>query len=162
MFLFANAFFQAGAFRRLRALGGLSWTILALLVGAALVGPVAVAADEDVTRAEIQRIIEAQIDAFRRDDSAAAFGFASPGIQARFGTADTFMSMVRQGYQPVYRPRAVEFGALEMVRGRLTQNVLVIGPDGMPVQALYPMEQQDDGSWRIDGCVLVAFDGEGA
>ena len=32
----------------------------------------------------------------------------------------------------------------------------VIGPDGRPVTAFYPMTQQPDGSWRIEGCYLQA------
>ena len=58
-------------------------------------------------QAAIRSVIAAQIEAFRRDDSAAAFSFASPTIQRIFGTPDQFMAMVRSGYQPVYRPREV-------------------------------------------------------
>jgi len=34
----------------------------------------------------------------------------------------------------------------------------VIGPDGRPVTAFYPMTQLPDGSWRINGCYLKAPD----
>jgi hypothetical protein len=83
-----------------------------------------------------------------------AFSYASPAIQSIFKDPETFMSMVRAGYQPVYRPREVEFRDLVPVEGRLTQRVLVVGPDGVPVVAQYVMQRQPDGSWRIDGCVL--------
>ena len=69
--------------------------------------------------------------------------------------------MVRQGYQPVYRPRQVSFGELAAVDGIPVQHVHVIGPDGTPVTALYVMERQPDGAWRINGCYLVAPKGEG-
>jgi hypothetical protein len=36
--------------------------------------------------------------------------------------------------------------------------VLLVGPDGKPVMALYAMERQPDGSWRIDGCMLGKAD----
>ena len=36
------------------------------------------------------------------------------------------------------------------------QKVHVIGPDGRPVTAIYPMRQLPDGTWRIDGCFLQA------
>jgi hypothetical protein len=42
-----------------------------------------------------------------------------------------------------------------MTEGRLVQRVLLVGPDGVPVTALYFMEQQPDGSWKISGCVLT-------
>jgi hypothetical protein len=35
------------------------------------------------------------------------------------------------------------------------QKVEVIGPDGRPALALYDMEHETDGSWRISGCRLV-------
>jgi hypothetical protein len=104
----------------------------------------------------IREIIERQVEAFRRDDGAAAFGYASPNIQGMFGTAETFMDMVRQGYQPVYRPRTFEFREIVTLHGMVTQKVHVIGPDGRPVTAFYPMAQQPDGSWRIEGCYLQA------
>jgi hypothetical protein len=106
-------------------------------------------------RAAIQAVISAQMDAFGRDAGDEAFAFASPGIQALFGSAAHFMDMVRAGYQPVYRPRAAAFGELLDWDGRLVQTVRVVGPDGAAVVALYDMERQPDGSWRISGCSLV-------
>lgn len=104
----------------------------------------------------IREVIESQVEAFRRDDGAAAFGYASPSIQGMFGTAETFMDMVRQGYRAVYRPRTFEFREIVTLNGMVTQKVHVIGPDGRPVTAFYPMVQQPDGSWRIEGCYLQA------
>ena len=120
--------------------------------------PAALAAEAGPTTggegAEIRRVIEGQLDAFRRDDGEGAFAFAAPSIRAMFGDAATFLRMVRTGYPPVYRPREVEFRSLGVEDGRLTQRVLLVGPDGVPVVARYYMEQQPDGSWRIGGCVL--------
>ncbi len=107
-------------------------------------------------RAAIRDVIEGQVEAFRRDDGAAAFGYASPNIQGMFGTAETFMDMVRQGYRPVYRPKVFEFREIVTLQGMVTQKVHVIGPDGRPITAFYPMTQQPDGSWRIEGCYLQA------
>lgn len=110
----------------------------------------------DGDRTEIRRIIQDQVDAFRRDDGDAAFGYASPDIQRLFGTSEIFMDMVRQGYQPVYRPRVFDFEEIVELHGQPTQKVRVIGPDGRPVTAFYPMRRLPDGSWRIDGCFLQA------
>lgn len=109
-------------------------------------------------RTAIRDAIEGQVDAFRRDDGEAAFGYASPGIQGMFGSPAVFMDMVRQGYRPVYRPRAFEFREIVILQGMVTQKVHVVGPDGRPVTAFYPMAQQPDGSWRIEGCTLQAPD----
>ena len=106
-------------------------------------------------RQAIRAVIAQQIAAFRRDDGEAAFAFAAPRIREIFTTPDNFMRMVREGYQPVYRPREVNFGTLSTLEGRLVQRVLLVGPDGVPVTALYFMEMQPDGSWKISGCVLT-------
>ncbi len=112
----------------------------------------------DADRAAIQDIIGKQVDAFARDDGDAAFGLASPTIQGMFGSSDVFMDMVRQGYRPVYRPRSFDFREIVELNGQPTQKVHVIGPDGRPVTAFYPMTQLPDGTWRIDGCYLQAPD----
>ena len=117
------------------------------------------AQQSDVSEADrlaIRHIIQGQVDAFRRDDGDAAFGYASPEIQRMFGAPDIFMDMVRQGYQPVYRPRVFEFEEIVELNGQPTQKVKVIGPDGRPVTAFYPMRRMPDGSWRVDGCYLQA------
>ena len=113
-------------------------------------------------RAAIRGAIAGQIAAFRRDDGAAAFGFAAPGIQAMFGTPDAFMAMVRGGYRPVHRPRDFAFRELVRLGDTLIQPVAVVGPDGVRVLALYAMERQPDGAWRIAGCQLVDLPDEDA
>src|SRR5713101_1670657 len=107
-------------------------------------------------RAAIRTVIEQQLAAFQRDDGSAAFSLASPTIQQQFHSAENFMRMVRTGYPPVYRPRSVAFGDIVTVDGDIVQRVELIGPDGAPALALYIMQRQPDGSWRINGCVLTA------
>lgn len=109
-------------------------------------------------RSAIRDVIQSQVDAFRRDDGEGAFGYASPSIRGMFGTSDVFMDMVRQGYQPVYRPREFDFREIVTLHGQVTQKVHVVGPDGRPVTAFYPMVQLPDGTWRINGCYLQAPD----
>jgi hypothetical protein len=112
-------------------------------------------AAEDARAAAIRSVIGGQVEAFRRDDAAAAFAFASPMIQELFGTPANFMAMVQRGYPQVYRPQTFTFGRLEQVDGRLYQRVLVKGPDGALVTAVYEMVEVG-GSWRINGCVLLS------
>ena len=102
-----------------------------------------------------QSVVAAQADAFRRDDWPAAFSYASPSIQAQFGTVDRFREMVLGAYTAVARPRVFEFEAATTVNGRPTQPVFIVGPDGIAQRALYFMQRQPDGSLRIDGCVLL-------
>ncbi len=114
----------------------------------------------DADRAEFQRIISEQIAAFRADDGPRAFSYAAPSIKRIFSSPDIFMQMVRQGYMPVYRPQSFRFGeaALDPL-GRPAQRVTIVGPNGKTYDALYSMERQPDGSWRINGCTLVEIPG---
>ena len=114
-----------------------------------------VAAQGSEAAAAIRTVIEQQLSAFQRDDGAAAFSYAAPAIQRRFQTPEIFMEMVRKGYAPVYRPQEVEFRDLRVRGNTLQQEVLFVGPDGEPVLALYSMQQQPDGRWRIAGVILL-------
>ena len=140
------------AFRIFGIFLGFGGLLLGLALGAQAQEPPVSAADRDAIRS----IIQSQVDAFQRDDGEAAFGLASPSIQRMFGSSEIFMDMVRQGYQPVYRPKVFDFADVTLLNGQITQKVRVIGPDGRPVTAFYPMTQLPDGTWRIDGCYLQA------
>ena len=130
-----------------------------LLLGLALLfaahGAAAQSLPDAAGAASIREIITRQIEAFRRNDAVAAFGYASPNIQGMFGNPENFVAMVRTGYPPVWRPRDIQFGAIEDRDGRIVQKVELIGPDGAPALALYTMERGPDGVWRIDGCALL-------
>ncbi len=129
--------------------------VLALLSLLAVVpaGP-AKAQMSDADALAIRGVIESQMAAFQKDDGASAYSFASPTIQEKFVNADIFLQMVRTGYPAVYRPRDVEFRELKLENGRLLQEVFVVGPDGNPALAIYEMQRQPDGTWRINGCWL--------
>lgn len=106
----------------------------------------------------IRSVVERQLQAFQRDDAALAFSFASPTIKSMFRTPERFLSMVKNGYAPVYRPQDVNFQDITTRQGRPNQRVLLVGPDGVPVIANYIMERQADGTWLIAGCVLEGSD----
>ena len=111
-------------------------------------------------KAEFQRIITAQITAFRADDGPAAYDFAAPVVRNIFPTPEIFMAMVKQGYPQVYRPQSFNFTeALIDPMGRPAQKMTVVGPDGKAYIALYSMEKQPDGTWRISGCTLLEIPG---
>ena len=115
-----------------------------------------------VDGATFEKIISDQIEAFRADDSTAAFSFAAPVIREKFSNAETFMQMVKRGYAPVYRPRDFSFGEISDRLGYPTQHVRIIGPDGSYWIALYAMQKQPDESWRISGVTLLKPQGESA
>ncbi len=130
--------------------------IIAGLLAMMLTGPLrAQPAISPADTTAIQQVIRGQLDAFAHDNAAAAFGFASPGIQAAMGSPEQFMALVRHGYAPVYRPRSVDFTTLTADDPNPIQSVELIGPDGLAYTARYEMERQPDGTWRIAGCSLL-------
>ena len=125
---------------------------LALLV-VLLIGVSAPAFADDVAAA--QNVIRSQVEAFGRDDAAAAYSHAAPAIQEIFPEADIFMAMVRGSYAPVYRHKSFEFGEARVADGQIAQRVRIVDAEGVPWEALYTLEQQPDGSLKISGCTLL-------
>jgi len=109
----------------------------------------------EADRSAVQAVIEQQLEAFARDDAAAAYSHAAPGIKQMFPSQDIFMELVRKAYQPVYRQRSHGFGALEPNGTKVNQTVELIDAEGTEWTALYTLEMQPDGSWKITSCVLV-------
>ena len=114
----------------------------------------------DADARAVRAVIEAQLDAFKRDDAPRAFSYAAPGIREAFGTPEKFMAMVREQYAVVYRPRSVSFEEPLMAGEDLVQPVRITDGDGHAWMAIYPMAKQADGSWRINGCELAQLPGE--
>lgn len=126
-------------------------------LGAALLALACAAPAQDLGRDEVgamRRVIDAQLDAFARDDDQGAFAFASPGIQERFGSAATFAQMVREQYAVVYRPASRAFLHPVVEDGTVIFPVQLSDRHGRVWVALYTM-QRVAGDWRVAGCQLV-------
>ena len=113
--------------------------------------------DED-DRLRIRATIGAQLEAFHSRDADRAFSYASPSIRAKFGTPARFFSMVRDHYPAVYAARNPEFLQLREIGGVWIQGVIISDRLGESWLAQYPMEQQPDGKWLINGCLVKALD----
>jgi len=116
---------------------------------------VAFAGDAEIKAA--QTVIDSQLKAFLANDGATAYSFAAPNVKQVFPTVDTFMNMVTNGYAPVRKPQSYSFGKVEQTGpSSIVQQVLIVGPDGKDYEAVYTLEQQPDGSFKITGCSLRA------
>jgi hypothetical protein len=135
------------------------WNVLArllviLMLGFGLASSASAASPDD----EIKSVIEQQLNAFAIDDGAKAMTFAAPIIKDYFKTPEQFMAMVKKGYQPVYRNSNRIFGdVFKDGLGRPSMRVVLTGADGKRYEALYSMELQNDGAWKIAGCVILAI-----
>ncbi len=114
-----------------------------------LVAALALSAPARADEAAIRDVISSQIEAFKADDFAAAFEFASPTIQGLFRTPENFGTMVRQGYPMVWRPEDVTFLSLETINGQLWQSVLIRDQQGRAHVLEYQMQPGEAG-WKIN------------
>ena len=131
-----------------------SLLLLLLLTGAP-------ARADDAARNAARATIERQIDAFRRNDSAAAFAEAAPQVRNLFPSPETFIARVEKGYAPVLRPRSYRFEtAQETAEDEIAQGLSLQDEAGIDWVALYTLQRQADGQWRITGCHLKKAPGE--
>jgi Domain of unknown function (DUF4864) len=133
--------------RRLGA-GLFGWLLFAA-VGASAAPPL----PETDARA-VRAVVQSQLDAMAAGDGERAFSYAAPGIRSQFGSAVTFMAMVQQGYPMVIRPARVAYQRPEPLEDAVLQRVQLRDADGQDWLAAYQLQRQDDGSWRISGCVV--------
>lgn len=144
---------NAGIHRRWR----LSAAVVLLL--GALFSSAVFAGGENAADAAIKQVINHQLAAFSDDDAQRAFSYASPGIRRGFASAEAFLSLVHQRYPAVYEASTVRFRERVSHPGFEVQRVQFIGPQGGYWNALYRMEQLQDGQWRIGGVVLKPISG---
>lgn len=122
---------------------GLPLLGLLVLAGAASAQP----ADP---RAAMTRTVLDQLEAFRRDDWAAAYGYASTAIRAHF-SLEAFRQMVVRGYAAIARSVVATVSRAETAGpGRGFVEARIEGEDGETVDALYELVEEG-GAWRIDG-----------
>ena len=126
-----------------------------LLAMPLILSTVALAGDAEIKAA--QGTIEAQLKAFQADDGDLAYSYAAPNVKRIFPSVEIFMGMVESGYQPVRNPRNFSFGKVqEMSATSIVQQVMILGPDGKDYEAVYTLELQPDGVYRITGVSLKA------
>ena len=121
--------------------------ILSVLFGLALALPAH--AEESAARA----VIADQIAAFQVGELARAFGHASPVIQQKFGTPETFGRMVEQGYPMIWRPSDLVFLEAREIEGKLWQEVFLRDAAWRGWIADYEMVEHE-GALRINGVRL--------
>jgi len=127
--------------------------------------PVAFAQDapapQPAATSDARHIIEQQLAAFERDDAVEAYSYAAPEIQALFPDPNLFLSMVAANYAPVHRHRSVEFAAEAEQDGKVAETVLFTDPDGQVWMAIYKLEKEPEGDWKIAGCALAKSEQKG-
>jgi hypothetical protein len=128
-------------------------------VGLALLTVAATAAGQGADpRADMARTVLDQLAAFRRDDWAAAYAYASATIQSRFDL-EAFRQMVTGGYAPIARSTTATVSHVEVVDpSHGLVEVRVEGANGEMIDALYELVDEQ-GQWRINGVLTRPVEG---
>jgi len=100
----------------------------------------------------IKQVIAAQRAALVAGDKDKAFSYATPALRAQFGDPTTFMAMVHLGYPALLTARYTEFLDGAVIDGLVVQPLRLIDADNSVRLALYTLEKQQNGTWRISGC----------
>lgn len=139
----------------------LLFTLLRAVVLATCLVPLAQAAPPGAAtlpRADwkaIEQVIEQQRNALIAGDGTKAMAFATPALRGQFGTPENFLRMVRNGYAALLDARATRFLEGAVIEGSVIQPLRLILPDNTVLVAIYQMEKQKDGRWKIAGCVIA-------
>ncbi len=114
------------------------------------------AADLDQSEmAAIQGVVQLQINALAKDDADSAFALTTADTRNRLGTADNFLRLIKEQYDPVYRHRLALFSVPQVVNGKTYQVVRLTDLNSHVWVAIYLMNKDTDGAWKIDGCQLL-------
>lgn len=133
------------------------FAMLILLAGLAL--PLSsVAAADKVTqedRVAIRIVVESQLAALADDNADAAFALATADTRSKLGNSDTFLQIIKQQFEPIYRHQRAIFSAPEVIAGRMVQIVRLTDTNSAVWLAIYQMHKEADGMWKIAGCRLI-------
>ena len=132
--------------------------LLRLMLAAALAFAVHARAEDAPTPLDwqaIKDVVGQQLAALRKGDGPRAFAFASPALQTQFDNPENFMRMVHAGYQPLIDARYDELLEGAVIDGRVIQPLRLVLRDDRVLVALYTMQKDDAGRWRIAGCMLA-------
>ena len=120
--------------------------------------PTAGADDAEEAVRAATRVVMTQLEAFRRGDFTAAYGFASAMIQQIFDR-ERFEAMVRGGYPEIARSVVAFVSRAELAQNDTVYLTLRIqGANGNTVEATYELVREA-GNWRINGVVTRAAPG---
>lgn len=133
------------------------WLVMSLLLGLLLFA-INEAASEGMHPADaraIRIVIQSQLDAFEEDNAVKAFDLAAASTRVELGDPDNFLRMIKEKYPPVYRHRLAIFSAPEMIDGYALQIVRLTDRDNLVWLAVYRMQREMDGNWKIEGFKLL-------
>ena len=105
--------------------------------------------DFDITK----KIISQQLEAFKVNDASKAYSFAAPFIKMKFEDPESFMSMVKDNYEPISNAKDFYFLKFKINNGNIYHQLQVISKSNQSYMATYSLIFIED-EWKISGCAL--------
>ncbi|MDA1284079.1 MAG: DUF4864 domain-containing protein [Proteobacteria bacterium] len=105
--------------------------------------------DFDITK----KIIFQQLEAFKINDAPKAYSFAAPFIKIRFEDPESFMSMVKDNYEPISNAKDFYFLKSKIYNADIYHQLQIISQSNQSYLATYSLVFIED-EWKISGCVL--------
>jgi hypothetical protein len=109
--------------------------------------------DRDVLA--IRRLVRDQLAAFRAGDSPRAFEMCTEAIRSTFAEAGELMSTIESNYPALVAPRQLHFGDFLITPDGLAVLLFLVGEDLITREALYLVQRDEVGSWRVNGCMMT-------
>lgn len=103
----------------------------------------------------VQQVVQQQLQALKTQDALQAFALADPELRTQFGTAEAFLTTVREQYPMLMHPVSVLFLKPETDGTVAMQKVRLTDEEGSAWSLTYVLNRQQDNQWRIKGCVVT-------
>jgi hypothetical protein len=119
--------------------------------------PAAPAAGAPATPVQVvQQVVQQQLKALATQDAMEAFALADQDLRTQFGSADAFLTTVREQYPMLMHPASVLYLRPETDGTMAMQKVRLTDDEGSSWSLTYLLNRQNDNQWRISGCVVTA------
>jgi hypothetical protein len=135
-----------------------SWTLLlsaALLAAVYASDPPRPTPSRAAASQVVQQVVQQQLQALASQDAMQAFALADADMRTQFGTADAFLTTVREQYPMLMHPASVLFLKPQTQGTIALQKVRMSDEEGSAWTLTYLLNRQQDNQWRISGCLVT-------
>jgi hypothetical protein len=113
-------------------------------------------------RRSIENLVRTELRALVAQDAKRAFSKLTPSTQGVFGEPEKFLEAVARELPPIFVTKKFSLIGIDRSARPISQQVLITDILGQEWLANFEVERQDNGDWRVKGCVVEAAPGERA
>jgi hypothetical protein len=103
----------------------------------------------------VQQVVQQQLQALATQDAMQAFALADNQMRTQFGSAEAFLTTVREQYPMLMHPASVLYLKPETDGSVAMQKVRLTDEEGSSWSLTYLLNREKDNQWRISGCVVT-------